>query len=35
VISQYEKGQTRPILPVVNRLAEILEVPTEFLFLLP
>ena len=29
-ISQYEKGQTRPTLPVVDKLVEILEVPAEF-----
>ncbi len=29
-ITQYEKGQTKPTLPIVERLAEVLEVPTEF-----
>lgn len=29
-ISQYEKGQTRPTLPVVTKLAEVLQVPAEF-----
>jgi Zn-dependent peptidase ImmA (M78 family)/transcriptional regulator with XRE-family HTH domain len=29
-ITQYEKGQTKPTLPVLDKLAEVLEVPTEF-----
>jgi Zn-dependent peptidase ImmA (M78 family)/DNA-binding XRE family transcriptional regulator len=29
-ITQYEKGQTKPTLPVLEKLAEVLQVPTDF-----